>query len=575
MNEVYLEVYSLAEACVAPIETIVTLFTISYCDSKMNVRLVPSKPKPREHQYKIDLSKLAYEVIDLERIPHSVRSCELPIVSVDKANCIAGLCATLRRIVKDVVAEHPKHYCRKLLGFKDSCLMACSEASVWTRFCELDLIRTVKFLYAQDAVQSELPQSMALFECHMSHPVRLHNLCKHIMSKKLSKENIVTDRGRPQLPEHVYAEGSSVTLADIIIFVCVHVLLSVFPNETIARLLPLTKKWYERMIGDQLVLKCLRYLPALGDKNRTFPDCKFPCVPNQSLYKSNPKGCKPRNRVYTKQEDVEESLELIRNSGIEIRTEAEPFGVEMSLDWSAIPYEATPEGGSLPPARLRKKQQQLENMCKSVLKLAKPGDTIVDFCSGSGHLGILVAYLLPQCFVILLDNKEESLSRAKSRVEKLNLTNVKLYQCNLVYFKGDFDIGMSLHACGVATDLVIERCIRKNAAFVSCPCCYGSLRDCHHLTYPRSETFKTRIEQSNYLILSHAADQTHDEQNLKTKQGCRCMAIIDTDRKLQAEQFNYRVHLARFVPDTCTPKNHMLVGIPEERITDRRNVQSF
>lgn len=385
------------------------------------------------------------------------------------------------------------------------------------------------------------------------------------MSKKFAKENIVLEENT-QLPQHVYAEGSCLTLADIIIFVCIHILLSMFSGETIMKLLPLTRRWYDRMIMDQVVLKCLKYLPALNEESSTLSNCELPRVPNESLYKSDPKRYKPRNRIYTRQEGVEESLALIESLGIEVKLVGEPFGIEMSFDWSAIPYEATPEGGSLPPARLKKKQQQLENMCKSVLKLAKVGNIIVDFCSGSGHLGILVAYLLPQCSVILLENKEESLGRAKRRVEKLKLTNVKLYQCNLDYFKGDFDIGMSLHACGVATDLVIQQCIRKNAAFVSCPCCYGSLRDCHQLTYPRSEAFKTRVEQSNYLILSHAADQTHDEQNLKTKQGYKCMAIIDTDRKLQAEQFNYTVYLAKFIPESCTPKNHILVGIPSQSI---------
>lgn len=31
--------------------------------------------------------------------------------------------------------------------------------------------------------------------------------------------------------------------------------------------------------------------------------------------------------------------------------------------------------------------------------MAKARDTIVDFCSGGGHLGIVVAYLRPDCHV--------------------------------------------------------------------------------------------------------------------------------------------------------------------------------
>ncbi|XP_031833368.2 glutathione S-transferase, C-terminal domain containing isoform X1 [Nomia melanderi] len=563
MDEIYLEVYSLTQLCLAPIETIVALFTVKYCNSKISIKLVPSKQKPLERAYTIDISTFVYTVMDANKIPSSASSCELPIIIVNKTSCIAGLCAILRQIVKDVTAEYPEHHCRKLLGFKDSCLTACSEASVWTKFCEVDLILTLKFLHADDAICNELPSSMAKFEYHMLQPVRLHNLYKYTMSKKFAEENGIS-RDKTRIPEHTYAEGSYITLADIIIFVCVHILLTIFSGESIPELLPLTVKWYEKMMEDQFIVDSLECLPSVKKQTSNEHSYTLPKVANESLYKSDPKRYKPRSRIYTRQDDVEQSLELFKNLNIEMRLDLEPFGADLSIDWSTVPFDATPEGGSLPPARLKRKQEQLENMCKPVMKLAKAGDVIVDFCSGSGHLGILLAYLLPYCTVILLENKEESLNRAKVRVKKLRLANVKFYQCNLDYFKGDFDIGLSLHACGVATDLVIQQCIRRRASFVCCPCCYGSLHDCHHLTYPRSNAFRKDMNRENYMVLSHAADQTHDEKNVKTKQGYECMAIVDTDRKILAEQFGYKVYLSKFIPKTCTPKNHILVGIPRK-----------
>ena len=79
--------------------------------------------------------------------------------------------------------------------------------------------------------------------------------------------------------------------------------------------------------------------------------------------------------------------------------------------------------------------------------------------------------------------------RAVKRVQSLGLSNCRFYQGNMDYFKGRFDIGVSLHACGVATDLVIQACIRNGASFVSCPCCYGSVQANHMLSYPRSNVF--------------------------------------------------------------------------------------
>lgn len=72
--------------------------------------------------------------------------------------------------------------------------------------------------------------------------------------------------------------------------------------------------------------------------------------------------------------------------------------------------------------------------------MAKDGDTVVDFCCGSGHLGIVIAYLVPNLTVILVDNKEESLRRAKERIEKLNLKNIMIVHSNLDYFNANFQV---------------------------------------------------------------------------------------------------------------------------------------
>ncbi|XP_043466961.1 glutathione S-transferase C-terminal domain-containing protein homolog [Leptopilina heterotoma] len=553
MEKVFLDLYQLSESYTAPIETIITLFTIKYCESDIKIKFIKGKNKPQEKLYNIDISTFRHEI--LEDVPQDVaNSCALPHIIVNEHSYIAGLCATLREIIKQSLTND---HCQGLLGFKDSCLLACSEVSVWTKFCEVDIISTLKFF---DVNSNELPVTLARYECHMSQPVRLHNLYKYTMSKKFSKTC--------KTPEHIYAEGSTISLADIIIFVCIYIFLDNINitrvwNEKIIEILPLTFKWYTRMIQDERIFECLTIIEELkeieSDNSRNYI---LPVVQNQSLYKSDPKRYKPRNRIFTRQEDIDNSLEIIRNADVKTSLTGVIFAGDDNFDWLEIPFDATPEGGALPISRLKRKFEQLENLCKPVISIAKDGDIIVDFCSGSGHLGIIIAYLLPRCNVILLENKEESLNKAKERVKKLQLNNVKFFQCNLDYFKGNFNIGMSLHACGVATDLVIQHCIRRNAAFICCPCCYGSVHDCHHITYPRSEFFKNLIENRSYMVLGHAADQTHDVYNAKTKQGYECMEIIDTDRRLQAEQFGYKVHLGKLVPETCTPKNHLLVGIP-------------
>ena len=76
------------------------------------------------------------------------------------------------------------------------------------------------------------------------------------------------------------------------------------------------------------------------------------------------------------------------------------------IDWNALPELVHPLGGQLPPERLDKKCQQLENLTAAVIGMARPGQIIVDFCSGGGHLGIVLAYLLPEVIVYLVENKQ-------------------------------------------------------------------------------------------------------------------------------------------------------------------------
>ncbi|GAA6078556.1 glutathione S-transferase C-terminal domain-containing protein isoform X1 [Tachysurus ichikawai] len=93
--------------------------------------------------------------------------------------------------------------------------------------------------------------------------------------------------------------------------------------------------------------------------------------------------------------------------------------------------------------RALRKRQQLNNLVAMVKMLAGTNHTIVDFCSGGGHVGIVLAHTLPQCRVILIENKEESLVRARDRSSQLGLQNISFVQANLDYFVGNFQVGVS------------------------------------------------------------------------------------------------------------------------------------
>lgn len=299
--------------------------------------------------------------------------------------------------------------------------------------------------------------------------------------------------------------------------------------------------------------------PAENTQLLAIPDCE-----EASLYKADPKRYRPRNRIYTSQSQVDAALAKLSQLDLAFTSDSEHSFGQQLINWKDIePTHA--KSSALPEERLERKRQQLENMANAVVSLAEPGDRIIDFCSGTGHLAILLALKLPQCIVIVMENKAFSLAHAQKRAAELKLTNCVFYQCNIDYFMGRFDIGASLHACGTATDIVLQQCQRVNASFVCCPCCYGSLQPMPHIAYPLSAQFRKVLDTKDYLYIAHTADQAHElgTTNCKpetTLQGLHCMCVVDTDRKLQAEEAGYKVILTRLKPEQCTPKNHLLVG---------------
>lgn len=544
------------------LQSLITLLVYKVCDSDVvQLKIRIKKTDPKVPTFEVDLQKVKHSVIN--EVPKVAEYCEWPVIVVG-STVVAGLCSVARQIIKS--SQNTDSLA--LLGFREASLVACSETSIWTKFCEINIISTIETIirnperfFTNDKIY--VPKDIVRFEYHMAQPVRIHNVYK--IAREVNKNKDIKS-GVPIQDlnlSHKFGEGPFMTLADIILYPCIDLFFQIYPEKFLEKTVPLTLAWLKNMHSQKL--------PNIKFTAHNF---NFTCnlendftvveeiTATQSLYSPNPTRHKPHSQIYTKQNDIDKSLNVIKTSDIDVSNSIKPFGDDVSFDWSDIPEEICPLNGALPKKRAFRKCEQLENLVKPVLKLARVGDTIIDFCSGSGHLGLLIAVLLPKCHVILVENKEKSLSRARERIKKLQLPNVTLLQCNLEYFKAKFDIGVALHACGVATDLVMQSCIYNSAHFVCCPCCYGGIHDCETLKYPRSSKFQLgNLEYKDYICLAHAADQTHDANNAKTKQGCFCMDVVDTDRKLYAEENGYEVVLGKLQPETCTPKNNLLVGI--------------
>lgn len=540
---------------------VVALFRLAEpCNLELKVVLTPSKLQGNQ-LLKLTLDNIKFEVIT--QPPALSKLCTSPAILLDKY-VVSGLCSVARQICKFSSKEDVKN----LLGFREACLVSCAETSVWTKFCEIDIIQTINEVLSGGCLAQSvftLPKDVLRYENHLSQPVRIHNIYK--LARNTQKDpSLSSSTPREKLAVcHHYAEGPFVTLADFILLSSFEVMFLYFENFLnlpIENYTPLTYLWFKRVKEKfQTLLKCTLNLSSMKLKSEL--KVSISEVSNISLYKSDPAN--ENSTKHTKQYKIESALILIEKNKTDINNSIIPVGFKVPFTWQTIPILANPQGGALPASRAARKCEQLENILKAVLQVVGSKKyVIVDFCSGSGHLGILIAIVLPHCEVILVENKEKSLARALKTIKHLALPNITVVQSNLDYFTGDFNLGIALHACGVATDLVLQMCIKNKADFIVCPCCYGGVKNCHKVSYPRSKKFQEVFhgqDEAHYFNLAHAADQTHGEGNAKTQQGYFCMDIVDSDRKCYAEDCGYQVHLGKLQPVTCTNKNNLLVGI--------------
>lgn len=608
MDQLFLESVLINDKIQLTLESKISLFIYKILDDPKTIKITLIETTTTRNLVDVNQRFIEnFQRFKFEDSPILAKSCKLPIFVTDENTVISGLCGVCRGIIKNCLKTDLNEFADELLGFKSSCLLSPTETSVWTKFCEIDMISChqlfVKLISSSsssdDSIKFQLPEEFSKFESHMQQPVRIHNvygLARDLDKKKNLIESlnelIIRDRVvlTPRINktkksktvkisssisieelkiEHKFMEGHKITLADVILFNYYHSMFNLLPGKSNIELLtPLTHKWYNVMtnFNSGKLLKILNEISVKTEQTNQSINLTIIDSLNYSLYKSEPKGVKSKKQ-FTKQEDVEISLSKINQINLKISSEDCSPGQQLNFDWNNLPHTVLPEGGELPEKRLQRKKEQLESLAKEVIAISKDGDVIVDFCSGAGHLGLLLAYKLPKCKIILLENKEESLTRAKNRAILLKLKNVSYFQCNLDYFTADFDIGTSLHACGIATDIVLSHCMAKRANFVSCPCCYGKILEMPHILYPRSRIYRENgITNLDYMILAHCADQTHDIEKgycnvEKSLQGAVCMDVIDTDRKLKAEEIGYRVSLTRLQPEDCTLKNRLLIGI--------------
>lgn len=268
--------------------------------------------------------------------------------------------------------------------------------------------------------------------------------------------------------------------------------------------------------------------------------------------------------------------------------------------FNVLPPAACPRsGGGLSGKRARKKEGQLSSMIRCVLAMLREDAfgpalkeerstskiRIVDFAGGSGHLGVPLALLLPRCEVVIVDLKKRSLDVARERAAACGVMepigNLKTYLGSITKYEEPFDIGLALHACGEATDLVLRACGEAKAAFITASCCVGKLQisglnpyvyqankdNAPTVDYPQSSFYRHCLCLScdNFDALAKAADHAEDGSEKKTNPIKRSAKLfLEGDRlAYMAETYGYHrnsIAITRMEPLDSSPKNDILLG---------------
>lgn len=174
---------------------------------------------------------------------------------------------------------------------------------------------------------------------------------------------------------------------------------------------------------------------------------------------------------------------------------------------------------------------------------------IIDLCCGKSYLTFAIHYYFTKILnkkvnILGIDLKDDVIKNCNKIAEKMNLDNIKFISKDILKYAppSDVDIVISLHACDIATDIVLYGAIKSNAKVIfSSPCCHHELStqlSCDSLEFI-----------TNYQILKQKISE------------------ISTDalRGKALEINNYNVDIVEFINAEHTPKNLMIRAIKNDK----------
>lgn len=200
-------------------------------------------------------------------------------------------------------------------------------------------------------------------------------------------------------------------------------------------------------------------------------------------------------------------------------------------------------------ASLRKEdEQKCLELAGLLARLApmRKGAHVVDAAAGKASVGLVAAELLPLGRVTVLERDPARVAACTSAATRLERhVDVDVRQGDLAehaLWPASPDAVVGLHACGAASDGVIDGAIRSEArrVFVA-PCCYD-------------ERVLSRARV--YAGVPEWIDVVDATIRRRVFSG-----LVDLERMLRLEAAGFETHVQQFVAPTVTPHNLLFCGV--------------
>ncbi len=181
----------------------------------------------------------------------------------------------------------------------------------------------------------------------------------------------------------------------------------------------------------------------------------------------------------------------------------------------------------------------------------KDGLTVYDLCCGKSYLSFAVYYYLTELKgrsvrLLGIDLKRDVIQWCSGTAAQLGYSGMQFVCDNISNTPKNTvpDMVISLHACDIATDIVLAQAVELGAKIIlSTPCCHRALND---------------------YISASALSFVTDEPHLKNK---LCEAITDAIRLARLSAAGYKVKALELTDPENTPKNTLLRAIHEDGLS--------